>query len=59
MDYETSKNTIASPITNDTLCIKDGVTGVYFYLFICVILLYCKLKLNLFSIIRWEAKRVG
>ena len=33
-------NMIDSPITNDTLLVKDEYTGKYFYLFIFVIILY-------------------
>ena len=34
------KNITDSPITNDTLLVKDEYTGKYFYLFIFVIILY-------------------
>ena len=33
-------NVIDSPITEDTLLVKDECTGKYFYLFLFVILLY-------------------
>ena len=35
-----NENIIASPIKNNTLLVKDEVTCMYFYVYICVIHLY-------------------